>query len=293
MDIICDYAMVEIADVRLQKEMSINAARFFRKMSFYVINAIPRFNRPPIVRRLLSTYNAPTYADFDYVVPNDYTTGALEIATGETLYNMVNAVVISPDGYGSYEYKPLSISYEPDGGIVTVNGGITAGDAIAIDFYNDGYFFYDLSVEVKRILGLLVQVVWENRFINDFLLQQPKIKDKSFDVGNEANHMRAASERFRMLNEQVNQEMRQLENNCAYFGTVMNDESSHTVYSSKQNVPILRIDRATMSLLVSNWDGSLPSFEIEPRPMNLKMNPNGSAMTDFELTNNKDLTYGM
>lgn len=225
MEVITDYAMLEIADIRLQKELAESPARFFRKMSFYMLNAIPRFNRPPEAREWLR-FTAPTYDDFDYTVPEDYNSdNPLTIATALPEYGLVSAVRIAEDGYGSYEYLPISfMAYDAVTGNVTIPAGtVSAGDQLAIDFYNDGVFERQLNVRVKRILGLLVQLVWENRFVNDFLLQQPKIKDRSFDVGNEANHMRAATERIRYLNAAVNAELRSFEQYCAYDVTVTNN----------------------------------------------------------------------
>lgn len=225
-DVICNYALVEISDVRLQKEMQTNPARFFRKMSYYLLNAIPRFNRPPEAREWLK-FTAPLYDDYDLTVPDDYVVGTpLTVNTDLLEFDMVNAVKLAEDGFGGYEYIPLTISsYDSATGIVILSAenALNVGDNISIDFYTDGYFDRDLDYRVLRILGLLVQLVWENRFINDFLNQQPKIKDRSFDVGNEANHMRASTERMRFLNHQVNSELRSFEQYCAYNLTVLNE----------------------------------------------------------------------
>lgn len=227
MDVITNHAMVEISDIRMQREMEINPARFFRKMSFYLLNAIPRFNRPPEAREWLK-FTAPVYDDFDYTVPEGYDgDDPLLIETGMTGYELVSAVKISPDGYGGYEFIPIrNLEYNSSTGEISIAEGVALGDNIAIDFYTDGYFDRELDYTVLRILGLLVQVVWENRFANDFLIQQPKIKDRSFDVGNEANYMRATSERMRYLNEQVNQELKRFEQNAAYSAVVLNDKDS-------------------------------------------------------------------
>lgn len=224
-DIISNHAMLEIADPRLQKDMATSPARFFRKMSFYLLNAIPRFNRPPEAREWLS-FTAPTYSDYDYVVPDNYTGDTdLVIQTGETGFEIASVIRIAPDGFGAYEYTPLpSATYDKETGDVTIPAStVSAGEQLAIDLYTDGLFDRELGWQIKRILGLLVQIVWENRFINDFLLQQPKIKDKSFDVGNEANHMRASTERLHFLNDQVNQELKAFEQSFAYQNVVLND----------------------------------------------------------------------
>lgn len=216
-DVICNHAMVEIADERLQNDMAVSPARFFRKMSLFVINAVPRFNRPPEAREWLK-FTAPSYDEYEYIVPTSYESGALTIETGATGYGMASVIKIADDGFGGYEHIPLSsASYDADTGNITIpDGYVSSGDAISIDFYTDGLFDRELGYDMKDILGLLIQCAWEFRFANDFLLQQPKIKDKSFDVGNEANHMRSANERMKFLQEQINQKLRAFEQNVEY-----------------------------------------------------------------------------
>ncbi len=224
-EVISNHAMVEIADIRLQKELSISPARFFRKMCFYMLNAIPRFNRPPEAREWLK-FTAPVYDGTEYTVPADYNSGTINIPSGMIGFEICSVVKIEQDGYGGYQFAPIqSAVYDAATGNVTIpDGNVTAGDQLSVDFYTDGYFDRDLGYDIKRILGLLVQIVWENRFANDFLLQQPKIKDKSFDVGSEANHMRASTERMKFLNEQINQELKRFEQSLAYCSTVLNQE---------------------------------------------------------------------
>lgn len=230
-DVICNHAMIEIADIRLQKELSTSPARFFRKMSFYMLNAIPRFNRPPEAREWLK-FTAPVYDDFDYQVPGDYSGGELEISTGITGFETVSVIKTQEDGYGGYETLPVAIEgYDAETGVVTIaDGAVAAQDQLSVDFYTDGYFDRELGYDMKDILGLLVQYAWEFRFANDFLLQQPKIKDKSFDVGNEANHMRATTERMRFLSERINQRLKSFEQNVAYRNIVLNN-SAQTTYT--------------------------------------------------------------
>lgn len=221
-DIICNHAMVEIADVRLQNELRISHARFFRKMSLFMLNAIPRFNKPPEAREWLK-FTAPVYDDYDCVIPETADGEDVVIETGLTGYELVNAVKIQENGFGEYEFVSVpECVYDAETGNLTFpSGSVAAGDKIAVDFYTDGYFDRELGHEIKDILGLLVQYVWEMRFANDFLLQQPKIKDKSFDVGSEANHMRAATERMRFLSERIEQRLNKFEQDVAYRNTVL------------------------------------------------------------------------
>ena len=164
-EIICDYFMVQQSDTRLQDELEENQAKFFRKMSMYMKNAIPMFNRPPDVRQWLTH----TDADFD-----DYSV------------NTTSAM---------------------DDGDVTLQEVVGSGVEIQLDFYTDGYFDHDLTDEMKNILGLCLQYVWERRFNNDFLYRTPKVKDRNFDTGNEANWISKGTERLRAIYGQLNSAM--------------------------------------------------------------------------------------
>ena len=221
-DVICNHAMVEIADVRLQTEMGISPAQFFRKMSLFLINAVPRFNRPPEAREWLK-FTAPNYDDMEYTVPDDYVSGDVVIETQSTGYDMASIVRKVEDGYGAIEYQPITNAvYDKETGTITIpDGTVSNGQELAIDFYTDGVFDRELGYDMKDILGLLVQYAWEFRFANDFILQQPKIKDRSFDVGNEANHMRASTERMRFLSERINQRLKSFEQNVEYRNKVI------------------------------------------------------------------------
>ena len=230
-DVICNHAMVEIADIRLQNDMETSQARFFRKMALYMLNAIPRFNRPPEAREWLK-FTAPVYDDYDYTADSILTGNTITIETGKTGFEIVSAIKMQNSGYGTTEYVPIpDIIYDAQTGNVTISTNeISAGEQIALDFYTDGYFDRELGYDMKDILGLLIQYVWESRFANDYLIQQPKIKDKSFDVGNEANYMRAATERMRYLSERINQRLKAFEQRLAYQNFVL-DHTSATEYA--------------------------------------------------------------
>ena len=230
-DVICNHAMVEIADIRLQNEMAVSQARFFRKMSLMLMKAVPRFNRPPEARIWLK-FTAPSFDNYDLTIEELDEGDTTSVETGNTGYEIVSAVKAQNNGYGETMFVPVTgITYNAETGVVTLpNEAISAGDKIAIDFYTDGFFDRELGYDMKDILGLLVQYLWETRFANDYLLQQPKIKDRSFDVGNEANHMRAATERMRFLSEKINQRLKAFEQGVAYRNMVLNN-SDKTQYT--------------------------------------------------------------
>lgn len=224
-DIICNYAMVEIDDVRLQKKLAESPARFYRTMAMYMMNAIPRFHKPPEAREWLK-FTAPQYEDYQYTVTAENAAQEIgfTINTGITGYDICNAILIQEDGYGGVINTPIPTEYDEGTGNLALQGAFQEGQIIDIDFYTDGVFDRDLGYDVKRILGLCVQLVWESRFVNAFLIQQPKIKDRSFDVGNEANHMRASTERLRAMTARLNGELNAFEQDLEYGRVVLHNE---------------------------------------------------------------------
>ena len=85
-----------------------------------------------------------------------------------------------------------------------------------MDFYTDGYFKEDLTSEEMNILGLCFQIVWQTRFMNDWLSNVSKVEDKSFYEQNRANKIRADNERLQVLKVNLAEAMRAYERNLAY-----------------------------------------------------------------------------
>ena len=219
-EIIAEYAMVMIDDERLREQLSVNPAQFFRKMSLYLKLATARFVHPPEARSYLR-YTAPIASTVTYTVTGDEG-GSASVSTGVTGFTVASAVYTVDDGYGALEDIPVPVSgMDVETGVVTlvIDSAIPAGTVVQIDLYTDGVFEMSLGERVKHILGLFTQVEWEGRFINAFLVQTPKIKDKSFDVGNESNLSRANTERYRMLLDQANGEMLRFEQDVWYMDT--------------------------------------------------------------------------
>lgn len=217
-EIIAEYAMVMIDDERLRDQLSVNPAQFFRKMSLYLKNATARFVHPPEARKYLH-YTAPSASTVSYTVTGAEG-GSATISTGITGFTIASAVYTVDDGYGALEDIPVPVSAsDVETGEVTlaITEDIPAGTVVQIDVYTDGVFDLTLDERVKHILGLFTQVEWEGRFINAFLVQTPKIKDRSFDVGSESNLSRANTERYRMLMDQANGEMLRFEQDVWYM----------------------------------------------------------------------------
>lgn len=214
-EIITDYAMVEIDDLRMRAELQDNPALFFRGMSLYMKNAIPYFNNPPEMQRWLKN-TPPSFADYYWTVPAD-TTEATVVPTGQLGYELMSVQILSEEENGVVGVTPyIGATYDSETGNVTFPAGLTEGAQFQMDFYTDGTFDNDLTEEEKRILGLCVDYVWNVRFSGNWLNMQPKVQDANFTVGSEANYTRAQTERMRQKRIALNDEIHKYAQNVAY-----------------------------------------------------------------------------
>jgi len=217
-EIICDYFMVQQEDVRLQDELAENPAGFFRKMALYMKNAIPMFNRPPEAKEWLK------HTDPDWTAVSIETEQLMNpgdtVDTGAAGYEMMSAGIIEEDDLGTPSYRSVDTEYDSETGEVTINEVVESGVELQFDFYTDGTFDYELTDEMKGILGLCVQYVWERRFNNDFLSRTPKIHDDSFTTGNESNWISKGTERMKMIYGQLNSALISFEQGLAAMETL-------------------------------------------------------------------------
>lgn len=216
-EIICNYAMPVMDDVRLTDQMGENPALFFRRMALYMDLAIPMVSRPP---------ELDSYLNYELVKPeyDDYlwtSDGESTVETGKTGYELFSCSIREVDDSGVVTSTPVSnVEYDVETGTVTFLDGTTEGTVYNIDFYTDGSFYYDLTEAQKRILGLAVGVVWDERFSRNWLNITQKIKDSSFDTVNESNYMREVQNRLFMNRHLLNDELRKYEQDVAYKNTV-------------------------------------------------------------------------
>lgn len=208
-EIISNYGLLAIEDIRLEEELRENPAAFLRKMALYMKSAIPRFNQPPGMQSFLK-YTEPKYTSYEWT-----SDGTNMVSTGVMGYELCCATLIEQDKFGNPCTSPLECEYAPDAGDVTIKG-LETGKAVSFDFYTDGCFDNELSGEEKRILGLCLQEAWENRFTGNWLDRTPKAKDKSFEIGNEANQLRANSERLKIIRGNLDTELERYARNLAY-----------------------------------------------------------------------------
>lgn len=213
-EILTNYAMQGNNDLNWLEELEISPAGFLRAKSQTVINAIPRFSRPPEMAAWLR-FTPPLYDDATYTAEADQPSGMV-IDTGKSGYEICSAVIVDANG-GATAVKS---TYDAETGSVTIGQEIAAGTVIDIDFYTDGVFENELTEEQKRILGLCVVTDWFYRFTNDWLNMQPKVKDKTFDVGSESAQMTANTAKYKEMRNMLNDAMLRYEENVAHRNVV-------------------------------------------------------------------------
>lgn len=221
-EIICNYAMPVMDDVRLIDQMGENPALFFRRMALYMDLAIPMVSRPPELDSYLNyELVKPVYDDMIWRSTSESLEGETTVETTMTGYDLFSCSLREVDESGVVTSTPVSgVTYDPETGTVVFPKQETVGLEYNVDFYTDGSFFYDLTEAQKRLLGLAVGVVWDERFSRNWLNLTMKVKDASFDTVNESNYMREVQNRLFMNRHLLNDELRKYEQDVAYKNTV-------------------------------------------------------------------------
>ena len=221
-EIICNYAMPVMDDVRLIDQMGENPALFFRRMALYMDLAIPMVSRPPELDSYLNyELVKPVYDDMIWRSTSESLEGETTVETTMTGYDLFSCSLREVDESGVVTSTPVSgVTYDPETGTVVFPKQETVGLEYNVDFYTDGSFYYDLTEAQKRLLGLAVGVVWDERFSRNWLNLTMKVKDASFDTVNESNYMREVQNRLFMNRHLLNDELRKYEQDVAYKNTV-------------------------------------------------------------------------
>lgn len=188
---------------------------FFNRMRAYMVEAIPKFNRPPEMLAKLAAYTAPQFESVSY------TTIAGEIQTVETGVlgaTVVSAGIIEEDDFGDVQYTPLTgVEYDAGTGLVTLVGTFEAGSRVEIDLYTSGTFNADLNETEKGILAFAIYNRYEHRFDNDVLERQAKIRDSAFTTISEASQTQAGTARQREVDSQLYAMLRAYQDNVEYL----------------------------------------------------------------------------
>lgn len=244
--VITEYCDIYVNDENLQELALENKPLYARRMWGYLRVAISHFTIPSkMPLYLMGTPEnpkliEPIYGSFQYTIPEDLTSDfVLQLDDNGKGYELFSCKKVTFDDFDNVVLLPMGdfkteVKKDEDGkkyyiitvGIVTYNskdGTVTfhatidnpiqKGTIFDMDFYTDGYFIENLTFEIMNILGLCFQVVWETRFINDWLSNVSKIEDKSFYEQNRANKIRADNERLALLDTKLAEAMRRYEQN--------------------------------------------------------------------------------
>lgn len=222
-EIVCNYAMPIIDDVRLTDEMGTNQALFLRRMSIYVTLALPNLSRPPELDAYLKyDLTEPDYADTAWITTEDSTEGNTDVDTGYAGYDLFSCSLRTVDSAGIVTLTPYPDAvYDVETGIVSFPVQNASGLEYIMDFYTDGSFGNELTEAQKRLVGMAMAIVWDERFSRSWLNIQQKVKDSSFDTVNESNYMREVQSRLVTNRGLLNDELRKYEQDLAYSNTVL------------------------------------------------------------------------
>ena len=216
-------ALVQIDDVRLEEQMAVSPAQFYRRMSALVNQAMPLLSRPPeLLTYLKNGMVQPNFEDMEWVGDEASTTGETLVETGLTDFDLCSVTQRVQLANGTISLVPYpDASYDPETGVVTMPVQQSEGLAYDFDFYTDGSFD-TLSRTQMRLFALAVAVVWDERFSRTWLAMTPKIHDESFETVNEANYTEKVTKRLHDNRIAFNDELRAYEQLCAYTGAFKN-----------------------------------------------------------------------
>lgn len=238
--VITEYCSVYIDDINLQMLAEEDTPLYARRIWGYFRPAINLFNLPAkMPLYLLGTpenpkLTEPIYGSTQYTVTEDKTEPfTLELGDSGKGYELFCCRIRTFDDFENVEMQSMGnavynqdgtitvgiATYNPTTGVVTFTAStenpVLKGTVFDMDFYTDGYFAENLSPEIMNILGMCFQVVWQTRFMNDWLSNVSKVEDKSFFEQNRANKIKSDNERFQLLQTNLAQAMRRFEQNLA------------------------------------------------------------------------------
>ena len=189
---------------------------FFNRMKAYMLEAIPKFNRPPEMLQKLSQYTEPQFESVSYTTVS--AEGEQTIGTGVIGATVFSVGAITADEFGDPSYQPVpGASYDAGTGNVTLPGAYEAGTQIEIDLYMSGSFDADLNDTEKGILAFAIYNRYEHRFDNDVLERQAKIRDSAFTTISEASQTQAGTARQREVDSQLYAMLRAYQDNVEYL----------------------------------------------------------------------------
>lgn len=213
-------AMVLIDDVRLQEQLTVSPAQFYRRMAGMLKQGLTLLSRPPeLLAWLKSGMIEPIWADSVWASTEASVNQETVLSTGQVGFDLCSVAVVTQDR-GRTAYLPYAgATYDPTTGDVTFPAQDRDGIEYIIDFYRDGRFNL-LSASQLRLAARAVAVVWDERFERNWLADTMKIKDDSFATVNESNYMDKTNARMMKNRQAFDDELRQYEQLCAYAGAL-------------------------------------------------------------------------
>lgn len=188
---------------------------FFNRMRAYMVEAIPKFNRPPEMLAKLAAYTAPQFESVSYTTVEGENQTVDTGVTGATVFSVG---IIEDDDFGDVQYVPVAnAEYNAETGIVTLTGTFEAGSQVEIDLYTSGAFEAELNETEKGILAFAIYNRYEHRFDNDVLERQSKIRDSAFTTISEASQTQAGTARQREVDSQLYAMLRAYQDNVEYL----------------------------------------------------------------------------
>lgn len=207
-------AMIYIDDIRLQEQLEVNPALFYRRTSAYVSAAMPMLSSPPeLYTHVSKEYVAPEFNDFAWTSTEESVINATDVDTGCIGYDLCS--IVSVDCNGEIIAAYTDATYDSETGIITFPEQDSSEVKYQIDFYKDGSVA-DLTPSMKRLYALAIAIVWDERFSRDWLNIQPKIHDSTFNVVNESNYMDKLTIRMRSNRKAFEDELHKYEQVNAY-----------------------------------------------------------------------------
>lgn len=222
--VITEYCGQYVDDIRLSELAVTDMPLYARRMYGYLRVAIPLFNLPmEMTDYLIGTANDPKLVEpssdsAQYTIEEEKTSDfSFSLSEEYKGYELFSCRIRTVDNGGNVVLTPINATYDAETATVTIPASetspIASGTILDMDFYTDGYFSNDLSMEIMGILGMCFQVVWQDRFNTDWLSMVSKVEDRSFYEQNRANKMNADSERLDLLRRKLAGEMRRYEQN--------------------------------------------------------------------------------
>lgn len=215
-------AMVLIDDIRLQEQLEVSPALYYRRMALFVQTALPLLSRPPeFLGYLTGSEVVPEYADYDWISTEDSTTQQTVVATGMIGYDICSCVISQVLDDGRILQTPYAVTYDAETGDVTFPIQQAAEIVYQLDFYKDGSFATLSQAQIK-LFASAIALVWDERFVQTWLNRTPKINDSSFATVNEANYTEKTSQAHLRREQAFYEELKHYEQLCAYRSVITN-----------------------------------------------------------------------